>query len=75
MHTLRNLRKYPLHKTDLFSRQPLQNWIESGSKTTDVLAREKAIDLLEHYEPEPLPEDKQKEIDDIIRIAAKDLEK
>ena len=74
-HTLRNLRKYPLHHTDLFSRQPLQNWIEDGSKTTDILAREKAIDLLEHYEPEPLPEDKQKEIDDIIRIAAQDLEK
>ena len=67
-HTLKNYRKdwYP----KLFERRNYDGWKKAGGKTMRQRAQEKALDILEHHKPEPLPVDILKEIDQIVAQAA-----
>lgn len=42
-------------RPDLFNRENLPNWINSGKKTMHQKIVEKALDLIETHKPEPLP--------------------
>ena len=63
-HTLRHFREdwYP----KLFERRNYEAWKNAGGKTLRQRAQEKALDILEHHTPEPLPADVQKRIDQIV---------
>jgi trimethylamine--corrinoid protein Co-methyltransferase len=63
-HTLKNYRKdwYP----KLFERRNYEGWKKAGGKSMRQRAQEKALDLLQHHRPEPLPLDVQKELDQIV---------
>jgi trimethylamine--corrinoid protein Co-methyltransferase len=67
-HTLKHFKTetwYP----ELFERKIYENWVKEGQKTLTQRANERVIDILENYEPEPLPKDVQKKISDIIERA------
>ncbi len=73
-HTMNHFKKetwYP----EMFQRQIYENWQAEGSKTLFDKANEKVIDILENYEPEPLPKDVQQKITDIINKAESKLNK
>ena len=73
-HTMKHFRNetwYP----ELFERQIYENWVAQGSKTLFDKANEKVIDILENYEPEPLPKGVQEKISDIIAKAESKLSK
>jgi len=71
MKHFRNETWYP----ELFERQVYENWVAQGSKTLFDKANEKVIDILENYEPEPLPKGVQEKISDIIAKAESKLNK
>lgn len=66
-HTLQHFREdwYP----QLFDRRNYEDWFADGGKTLRERAREKALDILEHHQPEALPADVQQEIDRIVGLA------
>ena len=64
-HTLKYMRQ-ELSTTELINRKMRESWEKSGSKDMFEVAREKAINILENYEVEPLPEDVKKKIHDIV---------
>jgi trimethylamine--corrinoid protein Co-methyltransferase len=71
-HTLKHFKTetwYP----DLFKRMVYENWEKEGKKTLTQRAHEKVIDILEHYEPEPLPKDVQSKIHAIVERAEQKL--
>jgi trimethylamine--corrinoid protein Co-methyltransferase len=53
----------------LMDRQSYESWSKSGSKTLFQRANEKVKDILEHYEPVPLPKDVQGKIKAIVERA------
>lgn len=66
-----------LSTTELINRKMRDNWVKTGSKDMAEAAREKAIDILENYEVEPLPVDVAKRIRDIVEegeAEAKEME-
>jgi trimethylamine--corrinoid protein Co-methyltransferase len=67
-HTARHYRKdwYP----KLFERRNYDGWKKAGGKTLRQRAREKALDILEHHKPEPLPLDVQQKLDRIAEKAS-----
>ncbi len=66
-HTLQHFREdwYP----QLFDRRNYEDWFADGGKTLRERAREKALDILEHHQPEALPADVQQKIDEIVGLA------
>jgi trimethylamine--corrinoid protein Co-methyltransferase len=71
-HTFDNFKTetwYP----ELFPRTVYEKWVDGGSKTLTERANEKAVDILDNYEPDPLPEDVVKKIGDIVRKAEEKL--
>jgi trimethylamine--corrinoid protein Co-methyltransferase len=48
-------------------------WMEKGSKSYEEIVIQKALDILETYQPEPLPEDVQRKINEIARKAKEEL--
>jgi trimethylamine--corrinoid protein Co-methyltransferase len=62
-HTLKHYQKdwYP----KLFDRRNYDDWMARGGKTLRQRARERALKILETHKPEPLPDDVQKQIDQI----------
>ena len=54
---------------ELFKRDIYDNWVAEGRKTLTQRANEKVKDILENYQPEPLPKDVQKKIHDIVERA------
>jgi trimethylamine--corrinoid protein Co-methyltransferase len=66
-HTLRHFREdwYP----QLFDRRNYEDWRADGGKTLRERAREKALDILEHHRPEPLPANVQRKMDQIVGLA------
>jgi len=46
-------------------------WFKNGSKTAIDNARERAEEILKNYEPVPLPSESEKELDKILKMAAK----
>jgi trimethylamine---corrinoid protein Co-methyltransferase len=53
----------------LFVRKFYENWVSEGKKTLFERSNERVIDILDHYEPEPLPKDFQQKFKDIIARA------
>jgi len=66
-HTLKHFRQdwYP----SLFERRNYDGWKRDGGKTMRQRAREKAVEILEHYQPEPLSEAVVKKLDRIVEQA------
>ncbi|MCD6360746.1 MAG: trimethylamine methyltransferase family protein [Armatimonadetes bacterium] len=67
-HTIKYFKKetwYP----ELFRRDIYDNWVAEGKKTLTQRANEKVKDILENYQPEPLPQDVQKKLHDIVERA------
>ncbi len=66
-HTRKHYREdwYPA----LFDRRPYEDWSAAGAKTLRQRARERALKILETHQPEPLPADVQREIDQIVAQA------
>ena len=58
---------------ELFRRDIYDNWVMGGKKTLTQRANEKVKDILENYEPEPLPKDVQKKLKEIIERAEKKI--
>lgn len=66
-HTLQNFKKdwYP----KLFDRRNYEEWQAAGGKTLRQRAQERALDILENHQPEPLPANIQQKIDQIVEQA------
>ncbi len=66
-HTRKHYREdwYP----NLFERRNYEAWEKAGAKTMRQRARDKALNILEHHKPEPLPADVQQQIDRIVERA------
>lgn len=72
-HTMDNFKSetwYP----DLFQRKRYGAWKEDGEKRLSERANDKVIDILENYEPEPLPEEVEERINKVVEAAEKSLE-
>ena len=65
-HT-RQFMRQELSTTTLINRKMRENWENNGSKDIAAVAREKAVEILETYQPTPLPEDVRKKIHDIVQ--------
>lgn len=68
-HTMENL--HTQSDTTLFDRQTREDWTAQGCKTVNGKAIEVAKNILENYEPAPLPAGAQEKIDDILKEATK----
>ena len=73
-HTMKHFKEETWYPR-LFVRQIYENWAADGSKTLFDRANERVIDILENYEPEPLPKDVQQKMKDIIAAAESKLNK
>ena len=74
-HTLKHIRTGELIDTEIFERGNRETWESMGKKGLVQKAREKAREILEKHEVEPLPEDVLKELIDIVSRAEKELVK
>jgi len=66
-HTFQNFRKLSAPK--LLDRHNREGWIANGSKDIVEKSYEKAREILETFKPEPLPENIQKQLRDIVEEA------
>jgi trimethylamine--corrinoid protein Co-methyltransferase len=66
-HTFKNFRS--LSQSELIDRRNRTEWEAKGSKDIVEKSYEKAIDLLENYQPELLPEETRNELDRILEEA------
>ena len=57
----------------LFDRQMMNNWVKSGSKDLLQRAREKTRQILSTHQPAPLSSDIEKELDEELRKAEKEI--
>lgn len=57
----------------LLNRQNYRDWQAAGGKTLTQVANEKVRDIIENYEPEPLPQDVQRKIKEIVERANRNL--
>ncbi len=66
-HTKRHYREdwYP----QLFDRNSFESWAAAGSKTLRQRASERVEEILAEHEPEPLPPDVQRRIDEVVSRA------
>jgi len=63
-HTMENYLKEQW-QPELFNRNNFQSWTEKGSKDTQAWANDKVKWILENYQPEQLPADVLKKLDEI----------
>ncbi len=70
-HTLQNFRKtwYP----KLFDRRNYQNWSQDGEQPLGDVLRKKVQQVLDTHQPEPLPDDVAKKLENILARAERDL--
>ena len=73
-HTLKFLRG-ERYVPSLLYRDSREAWEASGSRTFVERAREKAMTILREHEPNPLPEDVSKALDELVSHALKSFEK
>lgn len=66
-HTFQNFRKLSAPK--LLDRYNREAWIGNGSKDIVQKSYEKSREILENFKPEPLPENIQKQLRDIVEEA------
>lgn len=71
-HTLDYLRKEHFIP-ELTDRRSYDAWLKDGAKSIVERAKERVKTILEKHRPEPLEKDVQKEIEDIMKRADKDL--
>jgi len=64
-HTAQHFREY--WRPTLFSRQRMDDWVQSGKKRLGDRLRDKTISIIETHRPEPLPDGVRQEIDYILR--------
>ena len=63
-HTFQHMRE--LSQPFIFDRRNRAKWEADGGKDITEIAYEKALSIINTYEPAPLPEDVQKELQDIV---------
>jgi trimethylamine--corrinoid protein Co-methyltransferase len=66
-HTLRHFKEH--HRSKLIDRQNYDAWMETGAATMGERMKAKVQHILAEYQPAPLPEDVQKELERIVRRA------
>jgi len=66
-HTFRHFREF--WQPELIDRAKVDDWEAAGSKTLGDRVHEKVINLIETYEPEPIPEDVEAKLKEIIAQA------
>lgn len=71
-HTTRNYLQEQW-QPEVFNRNNFQVWTEKGKKDSFAVCNERVRDILENYQPEPLPDDMLKQLEEIA-IAATDPE-
>ena len=67
-HTIDNMHSEQA-RADIFDRQMRSNWEASGSKTAKENAEERVKEIMESHEPEPLAEEIQAELKEIVESA------
>ncbi len=70
-HTLEWFRKEQFIPSDLIDRQEQKAWKAAGSKDIVQRAREVVEKTLKEHEPEPLPHDVEKDLDNVVRAIMK----
>jgi len=70
-HTRAHMKE--IWRPNVWDRTPYDNWLRAGKKGALHKATEIADDILENYQPEPLPEDVVKELRAIVDRADKEL--
>lgn len=63
-HTLRHFRE--LWQPGLFDRRRSEDWIAAGSPRLGARLREKTLDIIQHHQPQPLPDSNHDEIQYIL---------
>lgn len=66
-HTFKHFKE--LSKSELLDRRNREAWTAAGSKDIVEKSYEKAIEILESYKPDPLPDDVQRELKRIVAEA------
>jgi trimethylamine--corrinoid protein Co-methyltransferase len=66
-HTFKHFKE--LSKSELLDRTNREAWTAAGSKDIVEKSYEKAIEILESYKPDPLPDDVQRELKRIVAEA------
>jgi trimethylamine--corrinoid protein Co-methyltransferase len=71
-HTLQNFKKiwYP----EYFDRRDYQNWVQDGGRPLEEVLREKVQYLLKTHQPEPLPDETIRTLENILERAARNPE-
>jgi len=70
-HTLKHFRERWMPRlSDIYS---FETWEKNGSKPIDKVAKEKVREILATHKPEPIPEDVEKEISQILKRAEAEL--
>lgn len=72
-HTVRYLRAGELLVTRLAERQPWDEWDRAGRATLAERAQARAAELLAEHHVPPLSEDQERELDEIMREAEREL--
>lgn len=67
-HTFRHFKKESWFPS-IINRQRYEMWEAAGAKTLTQVANEKVKEIIENYEPEPLPKDVQKKIRAVVERA------
>jgi len=70
-HTLEWFRKEQFMPSELIDRQERETWKAAGSKDIVQRAREIVEKTLKEHEPEPLPQDVEKDLDNVVRYIMK----
>ncbi len=63
-HTLRHFREH--HQSKLIDRRNYDTWFQAGARTMNDRMQERVHWILDHHEPEPLPEDMLRELDRML---------
>jgi trimethylamine--corrinoid protein Co-methyltransferase len=72
MHTKTHFQE-ELWQPKFLNRDSPQTWAESGGRTYEEVVTQKALDILETYQPEPLPRDVRAKIAEIAALAEEEL--
>lgn len=70
-HTIAHMRE--ASRPDLIDRNTRGAWEDKGSKDMTQLAREKARQIIQTHEPDPIPDDVKKAMREMVENARKEL--
>ncbi len=71
-HTFENYKKETWYPA-LFERNFYENWEKAGRKTLFERSHDRVMDILENYQPDPLPKGAEEKMEEIIARAAKNV--